>query len=191
MKKYLAVVVLIGLVIWGMYDVGNKSKNPSTLSNSAGVSTNANQGRQATVGLEKGNLAPDFELGSIDGKATKLSSLRGKKVILNFWATWCPPCRLEMPEMEKFYTENKNEGLEIIAVNLTKAEKSRADVPPFIKADAITFPVLMDENGDAAQLYEISSIPASFIIDTQGVIQDKIVGPMTINSMQEMVSALK
>jgi peroxiredoxin len=191
MKKYLAVVVLVGLVIWGMYDIGNKSKYPSALSSSTEVSTNANQGRQATVGLEKGNLAPDFELGSIDGKAIKLSSLRGRKVILNFWATWCPPCRLEMPEMERFYTKNKSEGIEIIAVNLTKAEKSRADVPTFIKADAITFPVLMDENGDAAQLYEISSIPASFIIDTQGVIQDKIVGPMTYNSMQEMLGTLK
>ncbi|WP_139314649.1 peroxiredoxin family protein, partial [Desulfosporosinus metallidurans] len=126
MKKYLAVVVLIGLVIWGLYDVGAKS-------NSAGVSTNTDQGQQLTVGLEKGNLAPDFELRSVDGKAIKLSSLRGKKVIVNFWATWCPPCRLEMPEMEKFYTKTKNEGIEILAVNLTKAEKSRADVPSFME----------------------------------------------------------
>ena len=192
MKKYLAIVVLIGLVVWGMYDVGaNKSKNPNPSSNSTGVSTNTNQGQKLTVGLEKGNLAPDFELQSVDGKTIKLSSLRGKKVIVNFWATWCPPCRLEMPEMEKFYTETKNEGLEILAVNLTKAEKSRADVPAFIKADSITFPVLMDENGEAAQLYDVSSIPASFIIDTQGVIQEKIVGPMTNDSMQEMLGTLK
>lgn len=184
MKKYLAVVVLIGLVIWGLYDVGAKS-------NSAGVSTNTDQGQQLTVGLEKGNLAPDFELRSVDGKAIKLSSLRGKKVIVNFWATWCPPCRLEMPEMEKFYTKTKNEGIEILAVNLTKAEKSRADVPSFMEAYGITFPVLLDENGEAARLYDVSSIPASFIIDTQGVIREKIVGPMTYDSMQEMLGTLK
>lgn len=192
MKKYLAVVVLIGLVIWGLYDVGgSKSKSPDATPNSAGVSTNTDQGQQATVGLEKGNLAPDFELRSVDGKAMKLSSLRGKKVIVNFWATWCPPCRLEMPEMEKFYTKNKNEGIEILAVNLTKAEKSRADVPAFIEAYGITFPVLLDENSDVARLYKVSSIPASFIIDTQGVIREKIVGPMTYDSMEKMVGSIK
>ena len=184
MKKYFAVVVIIGLVIWGMYDVGTKS-------NSTGVPQNTNQGQQLSVGLEKGKLAPDFELKNIDGKAIKLSSLRGKKVIVNLWATWCPPCRLEMPEMEKFYTENKNEGIEILAVNLTKAEKSRNDVPAFMKAYSITFPILMDENGDVARLYEVSSIPASFIIDSQGVIREKIVGPMTYDSMKEMLGIIK
>lgn len=202
MKKYLAVAFLIGLVIWGLYDVGgNKSKSPDATSNSASVqdaksdsaevSTNTDQGQQLTAGLEKGNLAPDFELVSIDGKAIKLSSLRGKKVIVNFWATWCPPCRLEMPEMEKFYSKHKNEGIEILAVNLIKAEKSRADVPAFIKAYSTTFPVLLDENSDAARLYNVSSIPASFIVDTQGVIREKIVGPMTYDSMEKMLGTIK
>ncbi|MCO5387767.1 MAG: TlpA family protein disulfide reductase [Desulfosporosinus sp.] len=112
-------------------------------------------------------------------------------MIVNIWATWCPPCRLEMPEMEKFYTTNKNEGVEILAVNLTKAEKSRADVPAFKKAYGITFPIVMDENGDVARLYEVSSIPASFFIDTQGVIREKIVGPMTYDSMKEMLGTIK
>ncbi|MHB1405260.1 MAG: peroxiredoxin family protein [Desulfitobacteriaceae bacterium] len=181
MKKFLAVAFLIGLVIWGLYSKPN----------SAGVPTNTDQGQQLTVGLEKGNLAPDFELGSVDGKAIKLSSLRGKKVIVNFWATWCPPCRLEMPEMEKFYTKNKNEEIEILAVNLTKAEKNRADVPVFIEAYGITFPVLLDENSDVARLYNVSSIPASFILDTQGVIREKIVGPMTYDSMEKMLGTIK
>lgn len=184
MKKYIAVILLIGLVIWGMYDVGSKS-------NSTKVPTNTSQVQQLTVGLEKGNLAPDFELKSVDGKAMKLSSLKGKKVILNMWTTWCPPCRLEMPDMEKFYTENKAAGIEILAVNLTKAEKSRNDVPTFLKANDITFPVVLDENGDVGKLYDVSSIPASFILDTQGVIQEKIVGPMTYESMKQMLSTIK
>lgn len=184
MKKYFAVVVLIGLVIWGIYDVGAKS-------DSVGLPTTMDQGQKLTIGLEKGNLAPDFELKSFDGKTMKLSSLRGKKVIVNLWATWCPPCRQEMPEMEKFYTENKNQGIEILAVNLTKAEKSRDDLPSFMKTYGITFPVLLDENGDIARLYNVSSIPASFIIDTQGVIREKIVGPMTYASMEKMLGAIK
>lgn len=184
MKKYLAIFVLIGLVFWGLYDVGTKS-------NSAELPTKAGQEQQLTVGLEKGNLAPDFELKSIDGTAMKLSSLRGKKLILNMWATWCPPCRQEMPDMEKFYTDNKNAGIEILAVNLTQAEKSRNDVPEFLKAYSITFPVIMDENGDVARLYKVSSIPATFIIDTQGVIREKLVGPMTYDSMKKMLGTIK
>ncbi|KLU65915.1 sporulation thiol-disulfide oxidoreductase A precursor [Desulfosporosinus acididurans] len=204
MKKYLAIAALIGLVIWGMYDVGgNKSKSPDTAANSAsvqntksastsaGASTNTDQGQPVTVGLENGNLAPDFELQSVNGETVKLSSLRGKKVIVNFWASWCPPCRLEMPEMENYYTKNRNTGVEILAVNLTTAEKSQAEVTSFMKADGITFPVLLDKNGDAARLYNISSIPASFILDSQGIIRDKIVGPMTNESMQEMLGNLK
>jgi len=185
MKKYLAIVVLIGLVIWGLYDV------VGTKSNSTELPANAGQEQQLTVGLEKGNLAPDFELKTIEGKAIALSSLRGKKLILNMWATWCPPCRQEMPDMEKFYTNHKIEGSEILAVNLTQAEKSRNDVPTFIKDYGITFPVIMDENGDVARLYKVSSIPATFIIDTQGVIREKIVGPMTYDSMKKMLGTIK
>lgn len=191
MKKYLAAVLLIGLVIWGAYDIGgNKSKNSDSML-SAGVSSNVDQEQQLKVGLEKGNLAPDFELQSLDGKTIKLSSLRGKKVIVNFWATWCPPCRQEMPEMEEFYSKHKNEGVEILAVNLTQAEKSRADVPEFIEEYGISFPILMDEKGKTGQLYNVSSIPATFIIDTQGVIQQEIVGPMTYNWMKKTLGAIK
>lgn len=204
MKKYLAVVMLIGLVIWGVYDVqGNRSKSPAAPSNSASVqnvneksdstggSTNTDQGQPLTVGLEKGNLAPDFELQSVDGKTAKLSSFRGKKVIVNFWASWCPPCRLEIPEIEKYYTQNKNKGIEILGVNLTTAEKSQAAVTSFMKADGMTFPVLLDKTGDVAHLYDVSSIPASFILDSRGIIQEEVVGPMTYDSIQKMLGTLK
>lgn len=183
MKKYLAIIVLVGLIIWGFISVqGNKSN----LSGPSGT-----QSQSLTVGLEVGNTAPDFELQTVDGMSIKLSSLKGKKVILNFWATWCPPCRQEMPDMEQFYTDNKNNEMEILAVNLTETEKSRADVPTFMKANDITFPVVFDEKGSVSNLYRISSIPASFIIDSQGVIQKKLVGPMTYDSMKSMLGAIK
>lgn len=183
MKKYLAIIVLIGLALWGFTSVqGN---------NSASNATSSNQAQELTVGLEVGNLAPDFELQTLEGKSITLSSLKGKKVILNFWASWCPPCRQEMPDMEKFYKENNNGEIEILAVNLTDAEKSRSDVPTFMNANSITFPVVLDEKGKVSQLYNVSSIPASFIIDSKGVIQKKLVGPMTYESMKSMLGAIK
>lgn len=181
MKKYFAVAVLIGLIFWGFYSV----QTPNTPTNP--VSSNS----KLTVGIDEGNIAPDFELKTLDGSSIRLSSLKGKKVILNFWATWCPPCRSEMPDIEKFYLDQKDKGLEVLAVNLTDAEKNRADVAPFLKSFGITFPVVLDEKGSIGELYDVYSIPASFIIDTQGVIQKKLVGPMTYDSMKAMVGAIK
>jgi len=181
MKKYLAVAVLIGLVIWGFYSVQNDSELKAT-------STRTNE---LKVGLEVGNLAPDFELKNVEGNSIKLSSLKGKKVILNFWASWCPPCRQEMPDMAKFYVDQKDKGIEILAVDLTNTEKSREDVTNFMRANSITFPVVLDENGKVSQLYNVASIPASFIIDSQGVIQRELVGPMTYNSMKSMLGSIK
>lgn len=180
MKKYFAIIVLIGLALWGFGTV-QSNKSDSNMISSQG----------ANVGLEVGNLAPDFELKTVEGNSIKLSSLKGKKVILNFWATWCPPCRQEMPDMEKFYTKNKDSGIEILAINLLQTEKSRADVPTFIQDFGITFPVVVDEQGSVGKLYKVSPIPASFIIDSEGVIQKKIVGPMTYDSMKSMLGAIK
>lgn len=188
MKKYLAIIALVALGLWGFASVqGNDSRPHSTSENSA----SENQGQGLSVGLEVGNLAPDFELQTLDGKTVALSSLKGKKLILNFWASWCPPCRQEMPDMEKFYTDNHQNGIEILGVNLTSAEKSRTDVPTFIEGNGITFPIVLDEGGKVGQLYRVSSIPASFIIDSEGVIQKKLVGPMTYDSMKSMLGAVK
>lgn len=180
MKKYFAIIVFIGLALWGFGTVQSNKSDSNMISS-----------QRANVGLEVGNLAPDFELKTVEGNSIKLSSLKGKKVILNFWATWCPPCRQEMPDMEKFYTENKDSGIEILAVNLLQTEKGPAEVSAFIQDFGITFPVVVDEQGSVGKLYKVSSIPASFIIDSEGVIQRKIVGPMTYDSMKSMLGAIK
>ncbi|MDA8227063.1 MAG: TlpA disulfide reductase family protein, partial [Desulfitobacterium hafniense] len=100
-------------------------------------------------------------------------------------------CRLEMPDMEKFYKKQKSKGVEILAVNLTKTEKKRTDVPDFIKAYGITFPVLLDEETEVAQMYQVSSIPTSYLIDSDGVIREKLVGPMNEDMMTELLSRIK
>ncbi|ARO58232.1 MULTISPECIES: redoxin domain-containing protein [Bacillus cereus group] len=146
----------------------------------------------ARNGIEIGKSAPDFELTKLDGTNVKLSDLKGKKVILNFWATWCGPCQQEMPDMEAFYKEHK-ENVEILAINYTPSEKGGGEekVSNFAKEKGITFPVLLDKNIDVTTAYKVITIPTSYFIDTKGVIQDKFIGPMTQKEMEKRVAKLK
>lgn len=146
----------------------------------------------ARNGIEIGKSAPDFTLTKLDGTNVKLSDLKGKKVILNFWATWCGPCQQEMPDMEAFYKEHK-ENVEILAVNYTPSEKGGGEekVSNFAKEKGITFPILLDKNIDVTTAYKVITIPTSYFIDTKGVIQDKFIGPMTQKEMEKRVAKFK
>ncbi|MGE7890107.1 TlpA family protein disulfide reductase [Bacillus cereus] len=146
----------------------------------------------ARNGIEIGKVAPDFELAKLDGTKVKLSDLKGKKVILNFWATWCGPCQQEMPDMEAFYKEHKG-NVEILAINYTPSEKGGGEekVSNFAKEKGITFPVLLDKNIDVTTAYKVITIPTSYFIDTKGVIQDKFIGPMTQKEMEKRITKLK
>jgi cytochrome c biogenesis protein CcmG, thiol:disulfide interchange protein DsbE len=128
-----------------------------------------------TVRPQVGYLAPDFTLPSLDGKMVRLSDFRGKKgVFINFWATWCPPCRLEMPTMEQAYQEYQSRGLEILAVSIDVGPKSV--VRDFMQEFRLTFPALLDPEGEVMHLYRLFSIPASFLIDKHGIIRFKELG---------------
>jgi cytochrome c biogenesis protein CcmG/thiol:disulfide interchange protein DsbE len=124
---------------------------------------------------EEGHQAPDFTLKTLDGKTARLSELRGKKVVLiNFWATWCPPCRLEMPTMQKIYTEYKDKGFEVLAVNIEPDAKE--EISEFMKELRLTFPVLLDHDMKVTRKYRLIGLPVSFLIDRQGIIRTKDVG---------------
>lgn len=145
-------------------------------------------GVAANEGLNKGEHAPDFELTTLAGEPIRLSELKGKKVILNFWATWCPPCKAEMPHMQNFYEDYaETENVEIVAVNLTSGDRE-ASVEEFVKDFGLTFPIPMDVEGDVGQKFQAVTIPTSYIIDTDGKIQNKIVGPMDENMIQDFIS---
>lgn len=145
----------------------------------------------ASEGLNQGDLAPNFTLTTLDGKTVKLSDYKGKKVILNFWATWCPPCRAEMPHMQNYYEDfAEDEGVEILAVNLTDGD-TREKVEDFVADYGLTFPILMDEEGMAGKTYQAVTIPTSYMIDTTGKIQHKIVGPMDDQMIADYISNLK
>ncbi|USK48487.1 TlpA family protein disulfide reductase [Bacillus sp. CMF12] len=142
------------------------------------------------VGLEKGNLAPDFELSDMEGNPVKLSDYRGKAVLLNFWATWCPPCRAEMPHMEKLYNKYKDENFDILAVNLTNTEKNSSDAEKFVKELGLTFTIPMDVKGEAGSDYNIMAYPTSYFIDSDGVIREKVLGALNEEYMEKEIKKL-
>jgi peroxiredoxin len=175
----IAVLVLVGIFFIGIKDTGKDAANQNTTPTAS---------PNTKIGIEKGDIAPDFELLTPEGQKVKLSDFRGKKVILNFWATWCPPCRAEMPDIQNFYSQNSDKV--VLAVNLTSTEKDFGNVAKFIKEYGITFPVVLDKESKTATMYQISAIPTSYIIDTNGVIQQKIVGPMNYEMMTKVLAQI-
>ncbi|WP_298826856.1 redoxin domain-containing protein [uncultured Planococcus sp.] len=143
-------------------------------------------------GLAIGEKAPDFQLTTLDGEKVKLSDYQGKKVMLNFWATWCPPCRAEMPHMQSYYDEQaEDENVVILAVNLTTKDKGLGKIEEFVEEFGLEFPIPMDENGDVGSTYQAASIPTSYMIDTNGRIQNKVVGPMDEPMMEQLIAELE
>jgi thiol-disulfide isomerase/thioredoxin len=147
---------------------------------------------QATVGPPAvGQAAPDFTLHDLGGQPVTLSALRGKVVIVNFWATWCPPCRAEMPSMELLHRELADEGLVMLAVNIEK--EGRQSVPRFLATSAHTFPVLLDDQEVVQKRYGVYKFPESFVIRKDGVIDDKVIGaidwahPQTIAYFRDLL----
>lgn len=129
-----------------------------------------------TAAPRPGFLAPEFELPTLDGNRVRLSDLRGKRVVINFWATWCPPCRAEMPAFVEAYARYRDQGLVILAVN--EAEDA-AQVAAFQEAFGLTFPVLLDTRMEVGQRYRVQFLPTTYFVGPDGTILDKVEGGMT------------
>lgn len=123
-----------------------------------------------------GRPVPDFAFPDLSGRTVRLSAQRGKVVLVNIWATWCPPCVQEMPSMEKFYRSFSRDDLEILAVSVDALGLQA--VAPFMRDNGLTFPALIDDQGTMKTLYGTTGIPESFILDRQGRLVKKIIGPV-------------
>lgn len=173
-KKVIAAVVLIALFTVAIVQAMDKQNHDDST-----VQT-------SSTGISTGVKAPDFELKTLEGKIVKLSDLHGKKVILNFWATWCPPCEAEMPAMQKYYEEMPKDVV-ILAVNIDP----QLDVQGFIDKKSITFPIPLDEEDEVNSLYQVISIPTTFFIDKNGIIQYKHIGGMAYDLMKNNINNMK
>lgn len=126
------------------------------------------------AGGEVGKAAPDFALRDLGGRTLRLSHHRGKAVFLNFWATWCIPCRIEMPSMEAIYKDYRGKGLEILAVSLDQGPVS--EVEAFVKEYKLSFPILLDPGMEVAQKYRVLGLPSTYLIGRSGRIVGREVG---------------
>ena len=138
----------------------------------------------------EGFSAPDFTLETLAGEQVALSDLRGKVVLVNFWASWCPPCRAEMPAIERVYRSHKDLGLEVLAINTTNQD-DRAAAAAFVQEFGLTFPVPLDLTGAVSASYNLRGLPSTYFIDKQGVIRSVVVGgPMSGALIQSRVEEL-
>jgi cytochrome c biogenesis protein CcmG/thiol:disulfide interchange protein DsbE len=160
-KLILIILVLIGcFVLFSLYFIVFESKRP---------------GPRVEYGIKVGELAPDFLLPTLRRNSVRLSDYRGKVVFLNIWATWCPPCREEMPSMEALYRRLKGREFEMLTVSIDRdGEKV---VRPFVLKYGLTFPVLLDPDNKTYMLYGLTGVPETFIIGRNGVIIFKMIGP--------------
>ncbi|UYY97171.1 thiol-disulfide oxidoreductase ResA [Peribacillus frigoritolerans] len=138
--------------------------------------------------LRKGSDAPNFVLTDMEGREHKLSDYKGKGVFLNFWGTYCKPCEYEMPYMENQYKNFKDQGVEILAVNVGESDYA---VNNFITKHDLTFPVMIDKGREVENAYRVDILPVSFLVDKEGKVIDIITGALTEESIQKHMERIK
>jgi peroxiredoxin len=143
-----------------------------------------------SAALEPGRLAPAFDLATLDGGHVALADFRGRPVVINFWATWCVPCRVEMPMLVGAWRGNRDRGLEVLAVNLTDQERGK-DVRRFVEELALPFHVALDERGRVRERYRLVSLPTTVFVDSTGTVRGHHSGPLSEHNLAEGTRTLR
>jgi peroxiredoxin len=158
--RAILLIVMVGLIGFALYEA-----------------TTQQNGRKPETGQE----APNFTLTSLTGQEVQLRDLRGKAVMLNFWGSWCEPCRSEMPTLQKMYTKYRNQGFEVVGINIAETDVAAEQ---FIRQYELTFPIWMDRDRGVVRLYRIGPIPSSIFIDSQGKITYIKDGPLSVGELE-------
>jgi len=164
-------LLFAGMLLFGTFFIAATRVRPltSTAAPPALVSADTTPAPQAD------HPAPDFTLMRLDGTPVVLNKLKGQVALINIWATWCPPCRAEMPTIEAAYAQYRDQGFTVLAVNLQEDPRS---VAAFMQEYSLTFPALLDLDGQVSRTYQALSLPSSFFVDKKGVIRAVYHGPM-------------
>jgi len=175
-----ALVIVIGLLLIA---------GPAFLSSLPTVPKPALQSGPSSGMPQEGEVIPDFELPTLDGRKVRLSALRGSPVLINFWATWCGPCKQEMPLLVEQYNWNKGKGLRVLAID-TLANDNRDDMRAFARQFNMNFDVLVDETDAIAGGWEVMGLPTTFFIRPDGVVAKVHVGQLTADQLKEYLKVI-
>ena len=133
-----------------------------------------------------GDAAPAFQTVDLVGRTVSLDDVRGRVVVVNFWATWCPPCRVEMPELDAYQAE-MGDRLAVLGINMAEPKTA---IVPFVLQNGLRFPILLDESGAIAASYGVTGLPTSLILDRSGVVRERVTGAMTRDALARRVERL-
>ena len=171
---YVNIAIGVALILAGVAVLFLMDKEPAATSTVA-------------VSPHQGKAAPDFSLPSLAGETVALSNYKGQVVLINLWATWCPPCKAEMPTLNAYYQANKDKGFVVLAVN---DQEDAITVNNFIEANGFGFPVLLDTQSRVLDTYNVRALPTTFVIDRNGVIQYVHMGEISQQQLEEIVGPL-
>jgi cytochrome c biogenesis protein CcmG/thiol:disulfide interchange protein DsbE len=158
----------------------------TVMSRPAAGSTTAGQITAPQVGF----AAPSFTLTELNGQKVNLSDFQGKIVIINFWASWCRPCRAEMPALQQAYTSYQDKGLVLLAINASNQDTPGA-MQTFLGSFEHSFTIPLDSNGEVTRLYRVNSLPTTFFVGQDGRVRDLVIGgPLTVAGLSNRVQAL-
>tara|TARA_B100001750_G_scaffold219059_1_gene205669 strand:+ start:2325 stop:2885 length:561 start_codon:yes stop_codon:yes gene_type:complete len=169
--SFIIFFAFVSILVWGAIRSGN-------------ISSNLIVNKQMDEIKLDNILAKDFELFDLNGNAIKLSDYKGKLILLDFWSTWCPPCRIEAPELQKVYKEMKHHNIEFIGIAVWDEEEKIRD---FIKEFNVNYPNLIDANGRVAIDYGVRGVPEKYLINREGFLVSKIGGPISYERLRNML----
>ena len=168
-------VLLILAGVWSLWRLNRDSSEDQSVAD------------RFTTPVTQIETAPEFSLQTLDGRTVKLSDYQGQVVLLNTWATWCPPCRAEMPDLEAYYREHQADGFVVLAVN---SQESADTVSAFLEDHDFTYPVLLDSDGVVMERYGIRGLPTSFFIDRDGNVHGVWNGQLSPARLRELVDPI-
>jgi thiol-disulfide isomerase/thioredoxin len=182
-NRYVGLTLTL-LAIFGAVWVLDGGKADEVVNQSTAITLT---GIKGGVTPKVGEQAPNFTLQMPDGQSASLSDFLGRPVFVNFWASWCPPCRAEMPDIEEVAKEYRADGLVVLAVNM---QEDREAVVRYAETLGLTFPLLLDRNGSVSTRYNVTGLPTSYFVDREGTIQSMNIGPLTPRGLRAKLSRI-